>query len=275
MSLSARKEMEEEGDSSGRKRIKSTPTTRSAEVAAEIKSLKQVVEQLVAENKELKLKVTDSIKSTEFFSQMFDDYKKSNDEVLKKLDEIQKQNSLLMEKNQQLEKKLNDEITERINMEERLYSILNPIEMEKRSNLLELHGIEEKDGENCNAMVKEVLKKITPKSLDVVDCFRIGYKYKRSGEKNSRPMLIKFATKEQSLTAYASRNNLRKIEDQKLYLNQNLPPYLRMLRGKANSLRKEKSYKFIWIRNGIILLRKNEESNVISIQTLNDLNKIV
>ena len=176
---------------------------------------------------------------------------------------------------QQLEIEINNQIEERNKMEERFYSILIPIEMEKRCKNLELHGLEEKEGENCTALVKEVLKKITPKPLEVLDSFRTGYKFSRSGERKQRPILIKFASKENSLTAYANRSNLKKVDNQTLYLNQNLPPYLRILRGKANSLKKEKSYKFLWIKDGTILLRKNEESKVISIKTVMDLNKII
>ena len=280
--------MTEPGEGGKKKgsRISSTPTTRSAETAEEVKNLKRMVELLIDENKKLKQQITDenrelkeqiaeSIKSTKFFSEMFEDYKKSNDEILKKLDEVTNQNKELIQKNQKLEKEIKNQMEERNKMEERFYSILIPIEMEKRCKNLELHGIDEKEDENCTALVKDVLEKITPKPLEVIESFRTGYKFTRSGERKQRPILIKFASKENSLTAYANRSNLKKIEHQTLYLNQNLPPYLRILRGKANTLKKEKSYKFLWIKDGTILLRKNEESKVIAIKTQMDLNKII
>ena len=60
-----------------------------------------------------------------------------------------------------------------------------------------------------------------------------------------------------------------------MYINENLSGYLNALRGKANALRKEKDYQFIWIKNGNILVRKKEGSSTINIQTTADLNKII
>ena len=118
------------------------------------------------------------------------------------------------------------------------------------------------------------MQKITPKPVAVVNCYRTGYKYKRNGERNTRPIFIKFETKDQRDIAFASRTNLRKFDDHKLYLNEDLPPNLRALRGKANALRKEKGFKFLWIKNGNLFLRQNEESKIYNIKKTSDLEKI-
>ena len=174
----------------------------------------------------------------------FEEYKKTNEEVLKKLNEITKQNTMLMDKNNQLEEQIKKEKEERNNLEERLYVILNPIEIEKRSKNLELHGLPETVDENCHEKIKHILAKITPKPVGVVNCYRTGYKFKKTGERNTRPIFIKFETKEQRDTAFASRSNLRKIEDERLFLNEDLPPNLRMLRGKANAFKKKRGFRF-------------------------------
>ena len=152
--------------------------------------------------------------------------------------------------------------------------ILNPLEIEKRCKNLELHGLPEADQENCELMVKEVLTKVTPENVTIKDCFRIGRKYKPNGEKNTRPILIQFETKNHRDITYSGRRNLKKIEGPPLYLNENLPQNLRTLRGKANALKKQKGYKFIWVKNGNVLLRQNEDSNVIVIKKISDLDKI-
>ena len=245
------------------------------EPADEIKDLKLIVEKLVQENKELTATVAESIKSNEFISAMFEEYKKSNEEVLQKLNEITKQNKLLIEKNQTLEGQIKMEKEEREKLEERLYAILNPLEVEKRCKNLEMHGMEETENENCHEKVKGVLAQITPKTVEVVNSYRIGYKFKRTGEKNTRRILIKFENREQRDIAYASRANLRKLEGQRLYLNEDLPPNLRFLRGKANTFRKEKDFKFLWIKNGNVLLRKSEDSKIFTIKKASDLEKVV
>ena len=260
-------------DREGKRKTRSTSATDG--IADEIKNLKTIVEQLALDNKEIKDKLTESIRSNEFMSQKFDEYKKINEEVIEKLDEITKQNKLLMEKNKTLEKQIKMEKEERDKLEERLYSILNPIELEKRCKNLELHGVTENETENCKEVVNEILKAVSPKTVELVNCYRTGFKFKQSGERNTRPILIKFGNQEQRDIIFASRNNLRKIEDKKLYINENLPPYLRMLRGKANWIRKQKGYRYLWMKNANMLLRKEEGSPVIGIKKISDLEKIV
>ena len=233
-----------------------------------------MVELLVDQNKELTNKVAESLKSNEFMNAKFEEYKKTTEEVLEKLKEITKQNTILMEKNQILEQQIKQERDERNKLEERLYEILNPIEIEKRNKNLELHGLQEEANENCYEKVKAVICQITPKPVAIVNCYRTGYKYKKNGEKNIRPILVKFENKDQRDVAFASRANLRKIEDQRLYLNEDLPPNLRILRGKANLFKKQNNFKFLWIKNGNVLLRKKEDSKIYNIKKESDLEKI-
>ena len=92
-----------------------------------------------------------------------------------------------------------------------------------------------------------------------------------------RPILIIFKNKVMRDTVYANKSNLRKLDDRhgKLFLNENLPKNLKILLGKANKIRKEKNYKFIWTKNGTILVRKTDNCNVISISRPSDIEKIV
>ena len=71
-----------------------------------------------------------------------------------------------------------------------------------------------------------------------------------------------------------NKSNLKKLKEP-LYLNENLPRHLSILRGKANKLRNELDYKYLWMKNGVILLRKADHSEVISIRLPSDLNKII
>ena len=255
----------------------STPiSTRSSETAQEIKNLKIANEILANENEELKEKVAESIKSSEFINAKFEELnKKINEEVLTRLNEISKQNTMLMQKNHELEEEIKKERYERNNLEERLYSILNPIEVEKRNTNLELHGMKEEDNENCYEKIKEVLTQITPKPVAVVNCYRFGYKYNKKGERNTRPIFLKFQNKEQRDITFASRSNLKKIEGKTLYLNEDLPPNLRILRGKANAFRKANKFKYLWFKNGNLLLRENEDSKIYKIRMPSDLEKIL
>lgn len=234
--------------------------------------LKKNMELLLNDNKELKTKVEESIDAAKFISDKYDDNEVHMKEIKEKLIEITNQNKKLVERNLILEKELKLEKKERVEMEERFFNIITPIEMERRQNNLELHGLPEENGEDCSTVVKSVLSKVTADPVSIAKCFRFGRKENENGK--PRRILIQFDKKEQRDKIFKNRANLRKLKDP-MYLNENLPTYLSILRGKANSLRKEKNYKYLWMNNGIILLRKNEFSDAIAIKYNSDLTKIV
>ena len=158
-------------------------------------------------------------------------------------------------------------------MEERFYKIITPIEIERRQNNLELHGLPEQNGEDCNTAVKAVLARVTAEPVTISKCFRFGKQQTPLGEKTTRKILIQFDSKSHRDLILRNRANLRKFNDP-IYINENLPSYLNTLRGKANALKKLHNYKFLWIKNGNILIRKNENSPVINIKSPSDLDKI-
>ena len=250
-----------------------TPTTRNAATSDQITELKNIVERLVEENKQLKLKVEESIKSTQFASDKYDENNNLMNEVLEKLTGITEQNKKLIEKNELLEKELSVQKKQTLELELQLYRIITPLEVERRQNNLEMHGLAEENEENCLTVVKSVLSKVIPEPVTIVKCFRYGYKETPRGEKRTRPILIQFQNKDERDKIYSNRSNLRKLQN-RIYLNENLPKYLTELRGKANARRKEYQYKFLWTKNGSILVRKDETSKVLNIKSPSDLEKI-
>ena len=263
------------GKNKGRKTSNSPmATTRNSELVDQVKSLKLVVEKLVNGNKELKQQIAESLKPIEFISAKFDDNKSIIDKVLEQLKEITNQNKKLMERNEILEKEISLQKKERLEMEERFYRIITPIELERRQNNLELHGLPEEEGEDCITLVKSVVSKVTAEPVVISKCFRFGSKQKPTGEKITRRILITFENKQFRDIVLKNKTNLRKFKDN-LYINENLPWHLSILRGKANSIRKQNNYKYLWISNGNILVRKNESSPAINIRSPSDLEKII
>ena len=224
------------------------------------------------ENKDLKIKIEELITSTKFMSDMYDENVRHMKEIKEQLVEIKNQNKNLLDRNASLEKAVQIEKRERIEMEERFFNIITPIEMDRRQNNLELHGLPEQDEEDCNSMVKSVLEKVIPGSaISLNKCYRFGNKENSNGK--PRRIFIQFSSKTQRDDIFKNRKNLKKLNEP-LYLNENLPRYLSILRGKANARRKEKNYKYIWMKNGTILLRENDFSEVVTIRFSSDLDKI-
>ena len=238
----------------------------------EYTDLKNRMELLSQENKQLNSKIDELIKSTNFMSDKYDENAMHMKEIKSQLLEIQNQNKALLEENAALKKEINLEKKEREKMQQNFLAILTPIELERRQNNLELHGLPESKEENCNSIVKGVLQNVTPDPIEISNCFRFG-RFDNSSDKPRR-ILIQFANKQQRDDIYKKRKNLKKM-DKPIYLNENLPRHLSILRGKANSKRNEQKYKFIWMKNGTILVRKDEHSEVITIRSTFDLDKIV
>lgn len=238
----------------------------------EYTDLKNRMELLAQENKELNSKIDELLKSTKFMSDMYDENANHMKEIKSQLQEIKNQNKALLEENADLKKEINVGKKEREKMEQNFLNILMPIELERRQNNLELHGLPESQEENCSNIIKDVLKHVTPEPIEISNCYRFG----RTDNSNEKPrrILIQFADKQQRDDIYNKRKNLKKL-DKPIYLNENLPRYLSVLRGKANTKRKEQQYKFIWMKNGTILLRKDELSEVITVRYTSDLDKIV
>ena len=209
-------------------------------------------------------------RSLTFFNEEYEDAKKmltSRDKELK--------NMLL--KNKALEAAIQEEQKERRRLEEEVNMAINPIEFDRRRCNLELHGLAESSDENLSEKVASILQKIAPGTNEVEKAFRYGRRFGQDGSTRNRPILIIFKNRLSRENIFSKKLNLHKLNDQygKLFLNENLPQNLKALFGKANERRKIKGYKFIWTKEGTILVRKAENTPVIAIKKLSDIDKIV
>ena len=209
-------------------------------------------------------------KSLSFISNEYDDIKK---ELSAKDNEIKK----IKEENNNLKIMVLNQQSQNNELEEEIRAVNNSVQLDKNSNNLELHGLVEEDEENLLEKVSKIIEKVTPGNTGIIKTFRYGRKIHRDGSKLNRPILIMFKNKTIRDNVYINKSNLIKINTEygRIYLNENLPQNLKILLGKVNQIRKSKQYKFLWTRNGNIYVRKNENTNVISITRNSDLVKIV
>ena len=225
---------------------------------------------------QMKVEMTDQQKSISFISDSYDDIKKQNEGIKKEMLELKKINVQLSTENSKFKQDVSKERDERAEQQERLELLINPIELERRARNLELCGCPEVENDDCMANVMQLLEQVVPDRIELKDAFRIGKM--REGQEKNRPILIQFQTKSLRDKVYKNRANLKKFADggnPRFFINENLPPNLKTLLGKANSLRKQKQYKFLWTNNGVILVKKDENSNTIPIKKMSDLDNIV
>ncbi|XP_046674812.1 uncharacterized protein LOC124363600 [Homalodisca vitripennis] len=181
------------------------------------------------------------------------EHKESIDKCLKIVDEIIAENNRLTRKVSELERKIED------------------MEQYSRLNAVEIHGVPESKNEDVVQVIKDVGKGL---DMDITDsmidaCHRLG----RRSEPGSPPpgIILKFVRrldkeellKKRRVKSNFSTRHMNWTMDQPVYLNESLSPTRRRLFAEARKAKKDKGYRFLWVRNGKILMRKEEKSPVI------------
>ncbi|XP_054290921.1 uncharacterized protein LOC129005905 [Macrosteles quadrilineatus] len=156
------------------------------------------------------------------------------------------------------------------------------MEQYSRANTLEIHGIPYQKGEDVIGVVKEVGKALDLNIADtMIDaCHRLG---KDLGPNNKPPgIIVKFvrrSDKEEMLRKRRIKNtlstrHLNLAMDQPVYINEALSPARRRLFAAARQVKRDKHYKYLWVRGGKIFLRKEESAAVIHVRCQADLDKL-
>lgn len=143
---------------------------------------------------------------------------------------------------------------------------------------LEIKGLPKKPNENLADAMVEAGKKLgialTCADIDVIH--RVPSKNKEKPN-----VIIKFAsrTTRDTVLQAAKKKKLGPTDFgfegiEAVYINEHLCIGNKILLGKATARKREKNWKLTWVANGKILARKAENSNVVHIETEEDLSKI-
>lgn len=184
------------------------------------------------------------------------------EKCIKVMEELLSENKQLKEKVKKLEERLED------------------VEQYSRSNSLEIHGIPMEKNESVLNIVKEVGRAL---DLDISDtmvdaCHRLGNK------QNGNPpgIIVKFVRRtdkeefirKRRVKRTLSTRHINRPDDRPIYVNESLTPTRRRLLAMARAARNEKNYKFLWVRNGKIFLRKEENAEVKVVSNQEDISKL-
>lgn len=188
--------------------------------------------------------------------------RKKTEKYLQIIEDLLTENKVLKSKVQKLEEKLEDQ------------------EQYSRSNCLEIHGIPQDANENVLSIVKEVGKALDfPISDSMIDaCHRLG----RGQNNKPSGIIVKFVRrldKEEFMRRRRVKRNLNsthinRTEGQPIYINESLSPERRRLMALARVVKREKAYTFLWVRNGKIFLRKDENTPVFVVTRQEDLSRL-
>ncbi|XP_016656322.1 uncharacterized protein LOC107882464 [Acyrthosiphon pisum] len=169
-----------------------------------------------------------------------------------------------------VDKIINDNQT----MKTQINTLENKIEfLERRliANEIVIDGVPENKLENCYEIMKTIGTQLNVKITDPMlnDCYRIG----RAEKNRTRRIVVGFTNRQDKAKILDSRKIIRNLSTKKIgmeidvpiYIRENLTPKSNILFKEARDLRKQFGFQFVWIKNGLIFLRKNELEKIIHV----------
>ena len=184
----------------------------------------------------------------------------------KTLETLSKDNKTLKEDNVKLKsdvKRLNDR--------------LEDLEQYGRRNNVEIQGIPEARGENLlhtiTTLGVKMGCKIEASDVDVVHRLP-------ARNQEHKPIIVKFVRRTVKLDLLNNRSRLAQVTSQdfdststgnKVYVNENLTPYRKQLFYLARNKKKDSNYKYVWVKNGNVFMRKLDGHDAIKITCEEDL----
>lgn len=219
-------------------------------------------------------------KSINFLSEKYDIICKENKKFSKELVEIKKNHEELKKENKTLRNQIENLQKEIVHNEEK--GNINSQNLLR--NNIEIKGIPQKEDIDDQEIIKKNFNKIGIRS-EKEDILEI----RREENRNKNENVIKIKLKnehikkhilEKSKQYYKNKGKLTTLDinlknnQNIIYINEELTPKLKYLFGKTKELRK-KGFKYIWIKNGKIFVRKNEEEEVLNINNEEKLRQLI
>lgn len=227
-----------------------------------LSSLKSTIETLLP----LKDAMGEVTKSITFLSDQYD-------EMLKSRQESENQLKALKSRVDVLESVLQDQSA----LIRQQQISLNQSEQYSRTLNLEIHGITAQPNEDLRAFLADFAKKIDigfePAQVQAVHRLPVG------GDKIP-PILVRFVSVAVRNKWLAARKRVRQLSfcgelPTNTYVNENLTALNRELLWKSKLRAKEQGYRFVWVKNGKVLVKKDEGQQVLFVASVGDLVKIV
>lgn len=167
---------------------------------------------------------------------------------------------------------------------------LNYLEQQSRASNLELQCVPENKNEELYSIVMQLSKNVSCdlKNTDVLHCTRVA----KVNQSSNRPrsIVVQLAspkTRDQLLASVIKYNKTHpkdRLQSNHLgitgpscpvYVVEHLSPANKALHAAARRKAKEVGFKFVWVRNGRIFVRKNETSEFIFVKNMDILSKLV
>lgn len=192
--------------------------------------------------------------------------KKVNNDFLSEVKQLKEENSKLSERVCKLEK------------------ILNWREQQLLSCAVDIVGVPALTSDNANECTKQVLNTAFGLSVSPEDITKCHVKApKQPNAKIGNVLRVHFSTAELRRKVMAQKRKVKgKLTSEifgdtnktPIYVNESLTNYNRALLTVASKTKKAKNYKHLWVKNGRILIKKDDNGEVVFLKTFDDLSKV-
>lgn len=167
---------------------------------------------------------------------------------------------------------------------------INALEQLLRESNIEINGVPENKDENLPILVQKVAKAVTVKLVDgdVLSCTRVAKMNKDSNKPRAIVAKLRSPRCRDELLSGVTRFNKANPKDklkashldianskEPVYVTEHLSPANKSLHAAARIKAKELSYKYVWVRNGRIFVRKDDDSGKIYIKNIDSLKLII
>ncbi|CAB0004854.1 unnamed protein product, partial [Nesidiocoris tenuis] len=141
------------------------------------------------------------------------------------------------------------------------------LEQESRRMNIEVHGVPETRNEDCEKIVKD-LASFLEVDIDLKRAFRAG----PMKSDRSRKILVELKSEEsrEAIANAAKRNEelvasrfSKSWPSKRIYINENLTGYRANLLHQTKMFAKQANYKYVWIKNYNVYMRKTEGDRAI------------
>ena len=214
-----------------------------------------------------KSNIAEILKSLNFLSEKYDEIYKDNLKMSSTLFEIKKSQEELRQENILLKKEI-------VVLKEELKHQQNIDQQQTLKNKIEIQGIPKMSQITDEQITNKILNHISA-TIEYKDILEIN----RPKNKNENIIKIKFRNEEtrnevikKSKQYFKNKGKLctsdLKIPGNRniIYINEELTPKTKFIFGKSKEL-KEYGFKYVWIKNGKIFVRKNDQEKIINITT--------
>lgn len=242
------------------------------EIQQKITKIDKIEEKVIKINEDTS-KIDDLKSSVDFLSAKYD-------EVLLRLE---KQDVLVKSMSKEL-KEVSVKLAQRDSEVEELTARVHQLEQSRLAMNVEIHGLPATAGENTMELADKLAKVIgaPPAASCVEDCYRIPNNPNNMRKQNVPPIFVVKFKSNDARRLWFDRKKTRNLtvanvlggdNNNKIFICEQLTPDLKRLFFNVRSAAKERNVKFVWVKDGKILVRKSEDTGTARIRSENDIDR--